>query len=301
MAFAKGNESTEGTQVKKYVGIASVYVRDINPNKDALEKFYGRTIDNEPEYISVNDENIPQVRLDFMVEADTSKIKPADLNDPLDIAMKTRVTFFLRRSPRVSAAGKYQIIDKYGRTAWCSEDDLAAKRAPVYSTGTVANIDMESARKAYSGEEELIKFLITYLNIPAPQRYIDGKWVMNAPEKLAESEAMLEDIEKYFKGDFSELKGILRLQPNNRLKVCFGVRTAADGREFQTAYTRMFLRNNTTDYARIAKDITDAQANGAYPNTVFEACDIHEYVVRPTDLSTPQAPANDPFGPAVWQ
>lgn len=294
MAFAKGNESTDGAQIKRYVGIASVYVRDVNPNKDALEKFYGRAIDTEPEYISTNDDGIPQVRIDFMTEADPAKYT---FDDPI----KTRVTFFLRRSPRISSAGKYQIIDKYGRTAWCTEDDLAAKRVPVYSNGTPANIDMESARKAYSGEEELVKFLIAYLNLPAPQRYIDGKWVMNSPEKLAESEAILEDIDKYFKGDFSELKGILRLQPNNRMKVCFGVRTAADGREFQTAYTRLFLRNSTTDYARIAKDIVEAQANGAYPNTVFEACDIHEYVVRPTDLSEPQAPANDPFSPVQWK
>lgn len=292
MAFAKGNESTDGAQVKRYVGIASVYVRDINPNKEALDKFYGRESDKTPEYVIKGEsDNVTQVRIDFMVEADPSKYA-----EPI----RTKVSFFLRDSYRLSAAGKYQIIDKYGRTAWCTEDELEQKRTPVYSTGAPANIDMESARKAYSGEEELIKFLIAYLNIPAPQRYIDGKWVMNAPEKLTESEAMLEDIDQYFKGNFSELKGILRLQPNNRLKVCFGVKTAPDGREFQVAYTRMFLRNSTTDYGRIGKDIADSQANGAYPNTVFEACDIHEYVVRPTDLSEPQAPANDPFGPNPW-
>lgn len=298
MAFAKGNESTDGAQIKRYVGVGSVYVRDINPDKTALEKFYDRTIETEPDYLSVNADGIPQIRLDFMVELDSSKYK-TDAGEPLE--MKNRVTFFLRKTPRVSTSGKYQIIDKYGRTAWCTEQELESKQAPVYSTGTVANIDMTSARKAYSGEEELIKFLIAYLNIPAPQRYIDGKWVMNPPEKLKDSEAMLEDIDKYFKGDVSELKNILKLQPNNRLKVCFGIRTGNDGREFQTAYTRMFLKNNTTDYGKLGKDISDAQGNGAFPNCVFEACDIHEYVVRPTDLSTPQAPANDPFGPAVWQ
>ncbi len=44
MAFASGKESTEGNEIKKYTGIAPVYVLAVNPNKEELESIYGTTI-----------------------------------------------------------------------------------------------------------------------------------------------------------------------------------------------------------------------------------------------------------------
>lgn len=284
MAFGKGNESTEGAQITRFTGVASVLVRGVNPTKDELEKFYGRDIEDAPEYIGTADVNgvqVPQVRLDFMVEADPEKYKDSE-GQP--IGFKNRVTLFLRKAHRVSTAGKMQIIDKYGRTAWATPEEINAKRVPVYSNGKPANID-NGYRLAYHGEEDLIKFLIAYLNIPSCQKYVNGEWVMNEASKLADSEAMLEHIEDYFKGDFKELRDILSYQPNNRVKVLFGVRTAEDGRQYQTAYTRMFLKNNVTDYSRLDKDVQEAKANGALSTSEFEITELHEYVVTPTDFN----------------
>lgn len=296
MAFSKGTESTEGAKIVRYTGVASVYVKGVNPTKEELEKFYGRDLDNTPEYIGevdVNGTKVPQVRLDFMAVADPEKYKDAEGNS---IDLKTRVTLFLRNSFRLSQAGKYQVIDKYGRTAWATEEEIAAKQVPVYSNGKPANISSEY-RKAYHGEEELIKFLIAYLNIPSCQKYVNGEWMMNDASKLADSEAYLEHIEDYFKGNFKELKDIIALQPNNKVKVLFGIRNTDDGKQYQTTYTRMFLKNSITDYSKLDKDLKEAQNAGAMPTSEFDVTDLHEYVVTPTDLSQ-QPSGSAPFPPA---
>lgn len=296
MAFSKGIESTEGAKIVRYTGVASIYVKGVNPTKEELEKFYGRDLDNTPTYIGEVDlggTKVPQVRLDFMVVADPEKYKDAEGN-PIDL--KTRVTLFLRKSFRLSQAGKYQVIDKYGRTAWATEEEIAAKQVPVYSNGKPANISSEY-RKAYHGEEELIKFLIAYLNIPSCQRYVNGEWIMNDASKLADSEAYLEHIEDYFKGNFKELKDIISLQPNNKVKVLFGIRNTDDGKQYQTTYTRMFLKNSITDYSKLDKELREAQSAGAMPTSEFDVTDLHEYIVTPTDLSQ-QLSGNVPFPPA---
>lgn len=301
MAFGKGFESTEGSVVKRYTGVASVFVKAVNPTKEQLEKFYDREIENAPEYvgeIDVNGAKVPQVRLDFMVVADPEKYKDGEGN-PIDF--KTRVSLFVRKESRLSSAGKYQVIDKYGRTAWATEAEIAAKQIPVYSNGKPANIDA-GYRKAYHGEEELIKFLIAYLNIPSCQKYVNGEWVMLEASKLADCEANLEHIDDYFKGNFKELNDIIALQPNNKVKVLFGVRNTDDGKQYQTAYTRMFLKNSVTDYSKIDKDLKEAKNNGAVPTSEFEVSDLHEYVVAPTDFGGSDAPfpptrsASTPWG-----
>ena len=296
MAFSKGFESTEGANIKRYTGVASVFVRGVNPNKADLEAFFGRDLDKAPEYVGeadVNGTKVPQVRVDFLVEADSSKYLDND-NQPLDF--KTKVTFFLRREARLSKAGKYQIIDKYGRTAWATEEEIKAKQIPTYSNGNKANIS-DDYRKAYVGEEELIKFLIAYLNIPNCQKYVNNAWVMNEGEELADSEAYLEHIEDYFKGNFKELENIIKLQPNNKIKVLFGIRNTDDGKQYQTVYTRMFLKNNVTNYSKLDKDLQETKAGGGLPTSEFEVTDIHEYVVNATNFEAqsmpfPEASAN---------
>ena len=52
MAFATGKESTEGNVVKRYIGVAPVFVLAVNPSKAELEKLYDTELENAPEYIS---------------------------------------------------------------------------------------------------------------------------------------------------------------------------------------------------------------------------------------------------------
>lgn len=306
MAFGQGQVSSEGGIIKRYIGVASVFVLGVNPLKEELEKLYGRTLDNAPEYLGeaeVGDAKVPQARLDFIVKADPEKYLD-EHNQPLNFVSK--VSLFIRRAYRYNKDNtKVQVIDKYGRTAWVTVEQAKAHEVPVYSNGP-ANID-KNYRPAYIGEEELIKFLIAYLNIPSCQRYVDGKWVMNDADKLSDSEASLEHIEDYFKGDFSELKTIIGYQPNNKLKVLFGVRNTDDNKQYQTVYTRMFLKNGVSDYSKLDKDVKETQNSGALSTSEFDCTELHEYVVESTNFGEggvgdapfpPPAGGNTPWGGA---
>lgn len=301
MAFGQGQVSSEGGSIKRYIGVASVYVLAINPLKEELEKLYGRTLENAPEYLGeaeVGDTKVPQIRLDFIVKADPEKYLDAD-NKPLDFVNK--VSLFVRRAYRYNKDNtKVQVIDKYGRTAWVTIEQAKAHEVPVYANGP-ANID-KNYRPAYIGEEELIKFLIAYLNIPACQRYVNGEWVMNEPSKLSDSEASLEHIEDYFKGDITELRTIIGYQPKNKVKVLFGVRNTEDNKQYQTVYTRMFLKNGVNDYSKLDKDVKQTQESGALSTSEFDCTELHEYVVESTNFAVPQTDGNGelpfPAGPS---
>lgn len=282
-AFAKGTESTEGSVVKKYIGVAPVFVLAINPNKAELEKLYGRELENEPEYQGVvKDTDVKQVRLDFIIKTDESKC---------GVELLTKMAFFVQNQYFYNKdKTKVQVIDKYGNTAWVTIEQAKNQEIPMYANGP-ANLDKDY-RLAYRGEAELTDFIKNYLNIPNVRDYKNGSWVMKAnPE---DSEARLEGIANYFKNDFSELKTILALQPNNKAKVMFGVRSN-DGKEYQTVYNQMTLKNGVTDYSRLDKDLKDRLQAGAYSTTEFSICDLKEYVVEATDFT--EVSTNDlPFG-----
>ena len=81
----------------------------------------------------------------------------------------------------------------------------------------------------------------------------------------------------------------------------FGVKTQNDGSQTQTIYTKMFLKNNITNYSRLDENVKERKNNGAESSTDYDVIDIHEDVVTPTDFSKANgvsAPANDdPFAP----
>lgn len=294
MAFATGKESTEGGNVKRYIGVGSVQVIGVNPTKEELSKFYnGTIIENEPEYLGTaevgpegNKKKVNQVRLDFIIKTDPEKCN--------SIEVTTKVVFFLRQEYRFNKdQTKVQIIDKYGRTAWATSEEVKTKTIPHYASGP-ANIDPDY-RPAYIGEEELTEFIKAYLNIPNPMNYVNGSWVDKTPAEKAEAEARLDNIDAYFKGDFKELKKIISYQPNNKVKVLFGVKTTTDNKQYQAVYNQKFLKNNISDYSKLDKEVQDRKAAGAYSDTEFEVCPLKEYTVEATDFSSANNSDMDPF------
>lgn len=287
MAFAAGKESSEGGAIKRYIGVAPVKVLATNPTKAELEALYNTTLEKDVEYIGTQDvegKKVPYARIDFIVKTDAEKAN--------GIEMTTKVTYFIRKEYRFNRdQSKVQVIDKYGRTAWVTKEEANAHAIPEYKSGP-ANIDA-GYRPAYVGEEDLTNFIKAYLNIPNVQRYIkdEKKWVM--VDNPAECEARLDEIDKFFAGDFKGLKEIMSYQPNNKVKVLFGVRTADDGKQYQTAYTQMVLRNGVTDFSKLDADLQERKNNGSYPTTDFEVVPIHEYNVDSTaveDLPAAEAP-----------
>lgn len=286
MAFAKGSESTDGAIVKRYTGVAPCYVVGVNPSKSELEAIYGTTIENVPEYrssVDVEGKKIETVRIDFIVKTD-----PANSNE---IEMTSKVALFLRKEYRFNRdKSKVQVIDKYGRTAWVTIEQAKAHEVPVYANGP-ANLDSDY-RPCFIGEEELTNFIKAYLNTPNVMKYVDGKWVMvDNPEDCL---ARLDCIEKYFAGDYTELKEVINLQPNNKVKILFGVKTNDDGKQYQAVFTQMFLKNGVRDYSKLAKELEDRKAAGAYPTTEFFVGALKEYTTEATSFVSPTSVVN-PF------
>ena len=290
MAFAAGKQSTEGTSVKRYIGVAPVKILAINPSKQELEKLYNTELEKDPEYVSITEvgedkHKVETVRIDFIVNTVPEKC------DNIDFMSK--VSFFIRNEYRYNRdKTKVQVIDKYGRTAWVTIEQAKKREIPMYSNGP-ANLDADY-RPVFVGEEDLTNFLKEYLNIPNVMKYVNNKWVMNT--NTSDSEARLESIKNYFKGDFTELRNAVALQPDNKIKVLFGVKTTDDNRQFQAVFTQMFLRNNVTNYSRLDKELNERKQAGAYPTTEFQVCELKEYTVEATDFNKVETPNDDPFG-----
>lgn len=290
MAVSRGQVSTDGFSRKFYIGVGSSFIKAVNPTKAELESLTGRTIEEAPEYIGsteIDGKQVPQVRLVFWCKPNPEKYLDSK-NQPIDALIP--VTIFLRKSYRYSKAhGTYQIIDKYGRTAWASKEDIDKKAIPVYQAkdgGPMpANIDKDYIL-AYDGLEELTKLIRAYLNISNIEKWNNGK-IVGVIDNPSEAEVMPDHIEDYFKGDFSELKEIFGYQPNNEVKIAYGVRTTDDNKQYQAAYTRMFLKNSINDYSKLDKDIASAKANGSLSTTEFECSELHEYSIAPTSFEQP--------------
>lgn len=276
IVFSTGKEATEGGSNKLYIGVAPVKVLATNPSKSELETIYGATLNKAPEYTgnqNVDGKRVPYARIDFVVETDAERCN--------GIEMTTKVSYFVRKEYRFNRdKSKVQVIDKYGRTAWVTKEQANSHEVPMYANGP-ANLDKDY-RPCYVGEEDLTNFIKVYLIIPNVQRYIDGKWVL--VDNPSECEARLDGIDKFFAGDFGELKEIMSYQPSNIVKMLFGVRTTDDGKQFQAAYTQMVLRNGSTDFSKLNKDLQKRKSAGAYLTTEFETVPIKEYVVKATSV-----------------
>lgn len=299
--ISKGNKSAEEASYKRYIGVTPVFVKAVNPNKTEHEALFNTTLDEAPNYIgkvSDSDGNeYANARISVVFQPDTEKI---GFEMPL-----VTMALFLQNRPRVGAtSGKIQVIDKYGRTAWATPEDVQNKNIPVYSNGP-ADIDKDY-RPAYVGEEELMEFVKAYLCIPSVTMWDNNlkKMVPNTKVKPEECECRFDSLDKVFKGDFSEIKDALGFQPTNKVKVLLGVRTDAEsGKMYQVVYTKKFLRNSSTNFNALDKEIQEminnAAANGRILTTEYQVVPVHEYSVEATNVtpSSEEAPTDEmPFG-----
>lgn len=286
MAFASGSESKD--RVKKlYIGVAPVFIVGVNPNKAEYEKLFNRTLDDAPVYIGEGEVGpegdrvkVPQIRIDFIVKTDAEKC---------GVELTDRITFFLSKAMNFNRdRSKVEVINKYGESTYLP---IACVEGTEPIPDNMKWYDTSGMRPTYIGEADLTAFIKAFLNIPS-KSYRKGNEVVFI-KNLADAEAKLDKIESYFRGDVSELKSVIGLQPNNRVKVMFGVKTTDDNNQYQAVYTKKFLKNIVNDYSKLDEDLQARKNAGAYPSVEFLAEPIKEYTVESTDFSSP---ANDPLG-----
>lgn len=305
MAIAKGRESAEAQEFKRYIGVAPMFIEKVNPSKEEHETLFNTTLDEAPNYLGTKSDNdgneFQTARISVVFRPDAEKIG-------FEMPFVT-MALFLENRPRYNAdKTKVQVIDKYGNTAWPTIEEakvhaviLKNKNGEDYNS----NLDKDY-RPAYVGEEDLMNFVKVYLNIPNHLTYDrDNKtWSVNTKVKAEECECRFDNLAAIFKGDFSEVKDALGFQPTNKVKVLLGVRTDAEsGKLYQAVYTRKFLSNAATNYSSLDKDIQDmvanAATNGRTLTTEYDVVPVHEYTVAATQF-TPvtgaPTPSNDmPF------
>lgn len=299
MAISKGNASKEAQEFKRYIGVCPVFVKAVNPNKAEHEKLFNTTLEEAPVYVQDKEDaegnSYKNVRISVVMQPDVEKIG-------FEMPLVTMPLFITNQKQYGANSGKYQVVDKYGRFAWATEAEISAKEIPTNSNGKKADISNDY-RIAYVGEEALTKFIRAFLYIPEITVWDNNEQcrVPNTKDKPEECECRLdiETFEKFFKGDFSDIKDILGFQPTNKIKVCLGVRTDANsGKLFQSVYTKKFMSNASTNYNSLDKmlqaDASYAAENNKVLNTEYSAETVHEYSVTPTNFSA--APEAAPSG-----
>lgn len=267
---------------RKYIGVASVNIVGINPNNDMLRKFGWTVPDDaeEPEYVfhkDVDGKMVTSARVRFLVQIHDLDDKPVI---PLD--------FWVRQDAMMNRdATKCKIIDAYGRTAWATKAEVSERKIPVYSSGQEANISTPY-KPCHRGEEELVNFLMKYLNI-TPLQIFDRKtngYVRSAnPGRLT-----IDDWNAICKGDVSELKKYVALQPDNRVKVILGIRTTDENYTYQAFLSSGFIGNGvrpdiqTGEYTRATKLIDKNAEEFPNSNCTYSASVVKEWKESATDV-----------------
>lgn len=289
LTIGKTQESTEAQEgFKRYIGYANSYVVAVNPSKAELEKIYGRELEKEPEYVG-EDEQGKYVRIDFIVKTDPNEGANPKKNIPghgIEIINHAMIT--LRPAPATNQDGDQVLVfDRYGNYGRMLKADAEAHKKPVSVNGKDLRVDTDY-KIACVGQDLLLHFLKTYLGMGCGFDYKNGVWVKK--DNAADDEFVLEKIKNYFTGDVSEIREAIALQPNNKIKLLYGVRTTDEGKEYQSICMRdkFILRSNAneTTIAKMDADLQDAYNRGSFSNITYKVQPLAEYEVEPTDLSS---------------
>lgn len=282
LSIGKTQESTETVEFKRYIGVGSSFVVAVNPNKKELETIYGREQANDPEYVLDTDQG-KEARVTFIVKTD-----PESNNG---IEMINRAMFTLRNTPAYNKdQTKVQVIDKYGNFTWADTEVAKAGGKLLDKNGNPMRMD-DSYRMACVGEVALVDFLKHYLCVGSAFNYVNSTWVKK--DDADDYVFGLEHIKDYFTGNVSEIKEAIALQPNNKIKLLYGVRTSDEGKQYQAVCTRenLMLSNSAGSNAllRLEKELARIKDNGGYANTEYKVQELAEFNVVATDLNN--APA----------
>lgn len=282
LSVGKTGESKEAAEFKRYIGYGSTHVVAVNPKKAELDNLMGYDSQSNPEYIG-SDDNGKWARVTFIVKTDP------ETNNGIEIT--SRLSFTLYNTPAYSKDNtKVQVIDDYGNSTWATVEDAKAGNKLMSSNGKELKI-ANKYRMACRGEADLVAFLKTYLCVDDAFNYVNGTWTLK--DNADDYKFALEHISDYFKGDFSEVKDAIALQPNNKIKLLYGVHTTDEGKQYQTIATkdRLILRNSAGSKAfeKAEKELVNIKQGGGYATTEFKVQELAEYDVQATDLNNTPA------------
>lgn len=290
MAFGKGKESVGGggSTFVKHIGIGMFEIAAINPDAKEYEQLFGRAPQRELVYVKDKEQDGKAYKQALVTVYLRNVTGGATSN------FVTPFTFFLDGIVKKGKeSGKVKVIDKYGNCRWVTQDEYDNHKVPLDRNGN--KLVLAPDYRACLGEEDLlVKMLRAYLVLDRPDEYVNGCWVFKSEDKLKDIESGLEHTKDYFNGDFSELKEIIKLQPNNKFQALLGIRKTDEGKEYQDVFKHHFMQYWESNLNQLEYQLGQNKEYN-YSHTVFELCPLKEYLsdVKPTDLSNSAQVATD--------
>jgi hypothetical protein len=215
MAIPVRKSTEESGSRTKYTGLANLSVIGVSPSKESLEKI-GMNPDKEQIYVTsetVNDKPLVTVRFNFILKLEVE-----------DTPIYIQHSIFLKGKIRKSKEGKIEMIDKFGKSGYITQDQFKNKQMP-YDW-----IDEKSAAPALEGQVELIQFM---RNLAGCQKEDETTLAQLSPGG---------DFKALFKMDgsgFSEIRKDIKAcnENENKIKFLLGVRTTDDGKVYQDVFS----------------------------------------------------------------
>jgi len=201
-----------GGGIPLYCGIATMNVVAVNPSLGELHSL-GINLKQEPNYTGIQMGEQTKNKLVFWVRN-------------AEHEFTTRFEILVEPNERAeSKTGKFQWINKFGQTAWGTEN-------PSTQYEWFKN---EGVRRSYAGEEMLIDFMKTWANVGR-----DG-------------ECAIDDIKAVMTGDVHELKQYVTALKENRVRLLLG----AKDDKYQQVYTKHFGREKPRRDDLFIKSLND--------------------------------------------
>jgi len=201
-----------GGGIPLYCGIATMNVIAVNPSLGELHSL-GINLKQEPNYTGIQMGEQTKNKLVFWVRN-------------AEHEFTTRFEILVEPNERAeSKTGKFQWINKFGQTAWGTEN-------PSTQYEWFKN---EGVRRSYAGEEMLIDFMKTWANVGR-----DG-------------ECAIDDIKAVMTGDVHELKQYVTALKENRVRLLLG----AKDDKYQQVYTKHFGREKPRRDDLFIKSLND--------------------------------------------
>ena len=275
MNFSQGQE-TEFKPKDLYLGKDKFKVIAVNPNNKTLKELGLYTSEQEPEYrskVEVNGKEVNAVNITFIVQS-------------LTTGNIERVSYRLVDSDKLSSTGKYLVINNYGGETWLEDSAITSKNMPSNMQWYIP----DGVKKQVQGEKALIDFIRAL-------RRIKNITNQSSEEDKKNSISVFkrEDLDKLFKGDFTDLRNLITSTPENSVCFLLGVRSNDEGKKYQDIYRELPMQSWQKDSDRndyLKSKVEESQQNGRYSNTFYDLSDFNLKKYDPTTvvISSPSNP-----------
>lgn len=303
MGFASGSETQEAFIPKLYKGVAPVKLLGVNMEAAELKKYFpDRDYEAYPvNYKYVKEGEAPGVFVTFQIQVDAESPSVAHLNTDGNFNLITRCAVLVKNEAvKSERTGKIQVINAFGQTGWMLPEEFQNKTLPAYMQKQ--NYLTEGMRMAYVGEENLIKILKMFINIPNTHTYNEATkvWTVKTAEELKACRAgfSVDTMKQILSGNVKEVREAIKYQPNNKIKFLFGVRTTSDNKQFQDILSRIPINIRESKYNKLNEELMAMKAAGSYASTDFgeHPFPFIEHVVKPTSFNADAGSQSvDPF------